>query len=165
MRIEPSVHLQRAFSFSGIWYWAAAVLVLAGVLMIVHGLRLHALRSEEPEEREDDAAALKIFSEPKWSDRKCVAALEKIHKDFLSGRISSRVAWQAASNVVRRYVYSRTGVRVLSFTVSDLRRANMPGVENLIQECYRPAFEEQSEESPEKFIEWTEKLIKTNGML
>lgn len=163
MKFEPSVPLQGAFAFSSIWYAAAATLIAAGILLLVHGLRLRSLEKEIYAEESAENAADIIFSEPKWSDRQCMAALDKIRDDFRRGRISSRVAWQASSNVVRRYVYSRTGIRVLSFTADDFRTAGMPELEDMIRKCYRPEFEEQSSISPEEFIERAMKIVRGAG--
>lgn len=164
MSFESSVHLQKVFSFSAVWYVLAVVLIAAGVLMLIHGLRLRSLVKEIYPEQYAQKPENIIFSDPKWSRDQCAAALRKILRDFRRNRISARVGWQASSNIIRRYVYSCTGVRVMSFTSGDFRSVNMPRLEELIRECYRPEFEERSDESPELFIERAVKLINSSRL-
>jgi len=54
--------------------------------------------------------------------------------------ISNRQAYQELSVIVRKFVSELTGVKVLHYTLEELKKANMPKVCEVIEECYAPEF-------------------------
>ena len=68
------------------------------------------------------------------------AVLNDLEKNCHENKISGRAAYQQLSQIVRRFVYEATGIKVHNYTLEEIRQLNMPDLYSVIAECYAPEF-------------------------
>lgn len=92
---------------------------------------------------------------------KYLKKLEALRSKFETGDIDIREAYQRMSAIIRDYVYAATGRSVISFTLEDVKKAEMPALQALMEEYYHPEFAKHSEGDVIASIEKTKRAIET----
>lgn len=91
--------------------------------------------------------------------KKYLIAIDQLNKDFTDNNISLRSSYQTLSKLIRNFVYEVTHIRVQNYTLSDIKKANMPDLYELISEYYNPEFSSISKGNFASSIEKTRKAI------
>ena len=60
--------------------------------------------------------------------------------DLRSGKISIRQAYQNMSSCIRGFIFEATGIPVEKYTLSEIRKVNIPALTQLVEEYYEPEF-------------------------
>ena len=71
---------------------------------------------------------------------KYINLLNGLEEQCRSGKIANRKAHQELSKIARNYIYETTGVKVQNYTLNEIKGTNMPGLYNVVSECYAPEF-------------------------
>ncbi len=66
--------------------------------------------------------------------------LDDLEKRCRSGQVTNRAAYQELSIMMRYCAYELTGKPVHKYTLDELMRGNIPGLVELIDDCYAPEF-------------------------
>lgn len=134
--MSVTVELQDMFSYSPLFLLVLVVLGIIGVLLWIRR------RKGKPIEQQIENVPVQEVK-PLSTDQvkgKYMTLINELEKQYGSGRMSEKEAYQELSGMIRRFVYEMTGIKVHHSTLEDIRRMNMPNVSGLIEECYAPEF-------------------------
>lgn len=85
--------------------------------------------------------------------------LMDIERDYIAGGINEREAFQELSKAIRHFVYDVSGIQVQNYTLTEIGKAKLPGLYELISECYVPEFSEESKGNVRDAINKARKVI------
>ena len=91
--------------------------------------------------------------------RKYIKKLEEVNNKLNSNSISTRIAYQSISSIVRVFVYEVTNIEVQNYTLREIKRLKMPILHELIEEYYIPSFSLDSLGDINSSLEKTRKVI------
>ncbi|MBR2704627.1 MAG: hypothetical protein IKE91_04070 [Clostridia bacterium] len=75
---------------------------------------------------------------------KYIKKLNGIESKYKEEKIDLRKAYQEISENVRLFVFEVTDITTQNFSLSEIKKANIPGLYELIEEYYEPEFAEKS---------------------
>lgn len=136
--MHTRVDLQGMLSYEMRWVIATVITLL---LLALAWFITKKLKTRKPRVKKPPKVSLASLRTQALSD------LEKLGADFREGKKDTRESYQALSIVVRTFVQGATGINVQNYTLSDIKKVNMPDLYILISECYDPEFKEHDEES------------------
>lgn len=91
--------------------------------------------------------------------RKYLSQLDEVNNKLNDNKISTRIAYQEISTIIRLFVYESTDIKVQHYTLKDIKRLNIPILYELIQEYYAPEFSEYILGDIKSSLEKTRKVI------
>jgi len=90
-----------------------------------------------------------------------VNKIEKLRKDFQSGKRSDRETFGLLSFYIKEFVLEISGIDITKKTLAEIRAINIPEIEKLIEEYYAFEFAPDKLGDVNKSIDRTVKVIKT----
>lgn len=155
--MNTTVNLQDAFSYA-MWPMIAlgsALILMLGFLFVLYLMRKLKKRKPKP-------VPVSVKPAPVAIDvlrSKYLSELAKLTKAFNEGQIELREAYQKMSSIIRNFVFEVTHIEVQNYTLDDIKAANMPSLEQLVEEYYSPEFARMSEGDFHASMERTKKVI------
>ena len=135
--MKTSVELQAPFQYMILWL-ILAVLFIAGVIVAQVLLR------KKLGDRLKKAKQIKLKriaeSTLEGLKKKYIGELTCIEMDLRNQKITVRQAYQKMSICIRLFVHDVTGIKVQKYTLSEIKKVNMPQLTNLVREYYEPEF-------------------------
>lgn len=157
--METSVNLQDPFSYS-IW-----PIVLMGVVLVFLTIMIVLIIVKRKKKGEDKKTELIQPVPVKRNEmdlkNEYLKMIETVEKKYQSGELSGRDCYQELSRCVREFVYAITGVKVTTYTLTEIRKSEMPGLEKLITDYYHPEFAKETKEEVEQAITEAKRVVKT----
>lgn len=155
--MRTSVKLQDPFSYE-LW-----IILLLGSIVLLYVLFL-ILERVWKKRRGKKKVPLpdKEVVAGKVSDKmrsKYLRELAEIEAALDRGEISSKMAYQKISPCLRHFVYEVTGIRVHKYSLSEIKRINLPILEALVTEYYVPEFSLDSVSDVKASLQKTRKAI------
>ena len=152
--METTVKLQELYAYSILPISIIAILVIAITIYIL----IEKIKKKNEIVKIED---VKIV-EPKnikSIQNKYLKRLDNLRKKLELNRITTRVAYQGLSTLIRYFKYEVTDIKVQNYTLSEIETLNMPFLTELIQEYYAPEFAKQSIGDIKQAIEKTRKVV------
>ncbi|MCI8546584.1 MAG: hypothetical protein HFJ44_05045 [Clostridia bacterium] len=152
--METTVKLQELYAYSILPISIIAILVIAITIYIL----IEKIKKKNEIVKIED---VKIV-EPKnikSIQNKYLKRLDNLRKKLELNRITTRVAYQGLSTLIRYFIYEVTDIKVQNYTLSEIETLNMPFLTELIQEYYAPEFAKQSIGDIKQAIEKTRKVV------
>ncbi len=152
--METTVKLQDLYAYSILPISIIAILVIAITIYIL----IEKIKKKNEIVKIED---VKIV-EPKnikSIQNKYLKRLDNLRKKLELNRITTRVAYQGLSTLIRYFIYEVTDIKVQNYTLSEIETLNMPFLTELIQEYYAPEFAKQSIGDIKQAIEKTRKVV------
>ncbi len=152
--METTVKLQDLYAYSILPISIIAILVIAITIYIL----IEKIKKKNEIVKIED---VKIV-EPKnikSIQNKYLKRLDNLRKKLELNRITTRVAYQGLSTLIRYFIYEVTDIKVQNYTLSEIEKLNMPFLTELIQEYYAPEFAKQSIGDIKQAIEKTRKVV------
>ena len=154
--MKTSVELQDPFSYMIIWV-ILAVFFIAGVIVAQILLRK---KLGDRLKREKKIRMKKIAEATlEGKKKKYLGELTYIEADLINNRINIREAYHRISKTIRMFVYEVTGIKVQHYTLSEIRRVNIPQLTSLVMEYYEPEFARETRADVRASIFKTRRLI------
>ena len=143
--MDITVELQEPFSYA-LWPIILLVVIIIGIVIALIVMKLN----KHPGKGKQRPAKVEMPKEQPPVDRnriknKYLKELYDLEQAFRMQKVSIRQAYQSMSTIVRKFVREMTGLKVHTFTLSDIKALNMPELEALITEFYEPEFSTKSE--------------------
>ena len=91
--------------------------------------------------------------------KKYIGELLYIESDLKQNRITVRQAYQRISMTIRMFVFEVTGIKVQKYTLSEIRKVNIPQLTNLVREYYEPEFARETRADIRASLLKTRRLI------
>ena len=127
--METTVKLQDLYAYSILPISIIAILVIAITIYIL----IEKIKKKNEIVKIED---VKIV-EPKnikSIQNKYLKRLDNLRKKLELNRITTRVAYQGLSTLIRYFIYEVTDIKVQNYTLSEIETLNMPFLTELIQE-------------------------------
>ena len=82
---------------------------------------------------------------PKYKDLMLIKVqylnkIDTLLSDVNNNKIDNRKAYQTLSKIIRNYIYETTNIKVQNYTLSEIKKINMPILYELVSEYYDPEF-------------------------
>ena len=154
--MKTSVELQAPFNYLPLWI-ILSVLLIAGVIFAQIYLR----KKLGDRLKREKQIKLKRISEGtlEGKKKKYLAELSYIETDLVNNRITIRQAYHKISHTIRMFVFEVTGIKVQHYTLTEIRRVNIPQLTNLVREYYEPEFARETRADVRASIFRTRALI------
>ena len=136
--MKTSVELQAPFNYLIVWI-ILAVLFIAGVIF----------------------AQIYLRKKLGGKKKKYLAELSYIETDLVNNKITIREAYHKISHTIRMFVFEVTGIKVQHYTLTEIRRVNIPQLTNLVREYYEPEFARETRADVRASIFRTRSLIES----
>jgi len=150
--MQDFTELQPPFSYS--IYPIILVIILLVLLTIYFFMSRNKKEYKAlPEVKEINLKDLNVIK------RKYLKQLEQVSTKVDNNAISTRIAYQKISIIVRSFVYEVTNIKVSHYTLRDIKKLNMPILYELIEEYYAPEFSKHSSGDIKDSLEKTRKVI------
>ena len=154
--MKTSVELQAPFNYLILWI-IIAVLFIGGVIFAQIFLRK---KLGDRLKREKKLRLKKIAEATlEGKKKKYIGELLYIESDLQQNRITVRQAYQRISMTIRMFVFEVTGIKVQKYTLSEIRKVNIPQLTNLVREYYEPEFARETRADIRASLLKTRRLI------
>ncbi|SEQ70694.1 hypothetical protein SAMN02910369_02283 [Lachnospiraceae bacterium NE2001] len=154
--MKTSVELQPPFAYMIIWIILSVVVIAAVIFAQVY------LRKKLGERlKKEKKLKMKRISEAtlEGKKKKYLAELSYIETDLVNNKITIRESYQKISHTIRMFVFEVTGIKVQHYTLTEIRRVNIPQLTNLVREYYEPEFARETRADVRASIFRTRALI------
>jgi len=135
--MKTSVELQAPFNYLILWIILAVVLIGAVIFAQIY------LRKKLGDRlKKEKALKIKRISETtlEGKKKKYLAELSYIETDLMNNKITIREAYHRISHTIRMFIFEVTGIKVQHYTLTEIRKVNIPQLTNLVREYYEPEF-------------------------
>jgi len=154
--VNTKIQIQDMFSFSKLPIIIIGSIVVLYVLILI----LQVLIKKIKINKANKPVVVKPVDVPK-ERAKYIRELEALRARFSAEEIDIRAAYQGMSVIIRDFVFAVTGKEVHTYTLEEVREADMPALEVLMEEYYKPEFAEHSAGDVIASIDKTKKAIET----
>ena len=135
MRI--SVDLEDPISYMLIWLLLGLVFIAAVIFLQIYFRKKFGDALKRPKKIKIRKPKPKTMQEIRMN---YLGKLGGIEADLRSGKISIRQAYQNMSSCIRGFIFEATGIPVEKYTLSEIRKVNIPALTQLVEEYYEPEF-------------------------
>ena len=141
--MQTSINLQEPFTYSVIPLVVSicAILAITGYLIYTKIIKQRSEQKEEevikeiPEKNIKDIPAIK---------GKYLNILNSIEYKYTNKMIGIRKAYQLISESIRLFIFEVTDITTQNYSLSEIRKLNIPNLYELIEEYYEPEFASKS---------------------
>ena len=140
--MQTSINLQEPFTYSVIPLVVSicAILAITGYLIYTKIIKQKSEQKEEvikeiPEKNIKDIPAIK---------GKYLNILNSIEYKYTNKMIGIRKAYQLISESIRLFIFEVTDITTQNYSLSEIRKLNIPNLYELIEEYYEPEFASKS---------------------
>lgn len=137
-----SFELQKPMSYA---VWPMVVLGVIVFCIILYFLLPRIIRSLRNKPKKAPTPHIRTYQDVLAIKGKYISELNALESNVLGQKITIRGAYQKMSTLIRRFVYEMTGIKVQNYTLEDIRKLNMPMLEQLIGEYLAPEFAKRTE--------------------
>ena len=142
--MQTSINLQNMYNYS-VWPLLLVFLIFAimtiGLIVILVKKNKRQVAVKKPDVKKIQQKDIKNIPVIK---SKYIKKLNGIESKFKDKKIDLRKAYQEISETVRLFVFEVTDITTQNFSLSEIKKANIPGLYELIEEYYEPEFAEKS---------------------
>ena len=142
--MQTSINLQNMYNYS-VWPLLLVFLIFAimtiGLIVILVKKNKRQVDVKKPDVKKIQQKDIKNIPVIK---SKYIKKLNGIESKFKDKKIDLRKAYQEISETVRLFVFEVTDITTQNFSLSEIKKANIPGLYELIEEYYEPEFAEKS---------------------
>ena len=132
--MQTSVNLQEPYSFSIIPI--IVLIIIASVLVFV----LLFLKKNQKEKSEVKAIPQKNIKNIPAIKSKHLRELEAIEYQYKNNKLELRKAYQLISENVRLFVFEVTDITTQNYSLTEIKKLNIPNLYETIAEYYEPEF-------------------------
>ena len=142
--MQTSINLQNMYNYS-VWPLVLVFLIFAimtiGLIIVLIKKNKRQVAVKKPDVKKIPEKNIKNIPVIK---SKYIKKLNGIESKFKDKKIDLRKAYQEISETVRLFVFEVTDVTTQNYSLSEIKKANIPGLYELIEEYYEPEFAEKS---------------------
>ena len=145
--MQSTVRFRPPFSYS-IFLLILLILIIAGIL-----LKLFLPKREKKKKI--------VLNKDLYSVKQdYIKLIDLLEMDYKNNRTTTKEAYARLSKIIRSFIEEVTGLNVKSISLSEVKRYNLPYLEDLMREYYVPEFACNDEGNIEKSLSKTREVIK-----
>ena len=141
--MQTSIKLQEPFNYSIILLVIAIGLVLIITFYFVYSRKRNKKQRPQKEEKEKAIPEKNIKNVPVIKG-KYLNQLDSIEYKYTNNMIDIRKAYQLISETIRLFVFEITDITTQNYSLSEIKKLNIPNLYELIEEYYEPEFASKS---------------------
>lgn len=157
--MPTTVELQKMFKYSLTPIALTALALLLLTLLFILLIVLNIMRNKKAGRKNTIKSLLWVKPDMDKLKQEYLARLMKIEMEFDADTTKIRPAYEKMSKLVRDFVYKSTGIEVLKYTLSEIRKTDLDELADLIEEFYAPEFDKISVGDVKASIENTRRVI------
>ncbi len=138
--MQTSVNLQGPFTYSIILLIFVMALVIAGGCYLIISKK----PKQKPEKQEVKEIPEKNIKDIPVIKNKYLNALDTIEYKYTNNMIELRKAYQLISEAIRLFVFDVTDITTQNYSLSEIKKLDIPVLHELIEEYYEPEFASKS---------------------
>lgn len=157
--MPTTVDLQKMFKYSA-WPITLTSLALAVVTLILIAMIVSRIIRNRRAGRKNTIKAI-LWEKPDMQRLKqeYLAKLHHIEMEFDSDKTRIRPCYEKMSVLIRDFAYKATGIEVLKYSLSEIKKTELVDLADLIEEYYEPEFDKISAGDVKMSIEKTRGVI------
>ncbi len=156
--MQTSINLQEPFKYSIIPLIITMVLLAIIIFLLTYTLRRkQRIRVESIEVKEIPEKNIKNIRIIKG---KFLNELDSIEYKYKNGKIQLRKAYQLISENIRLFVFDVTDITTQNYSLSEIKKLDIPILYELIKEYYEPEFAKKSVGDFDNSINKARRVIK-----
>ena len=135
--MEVETELRDMFSYS--YFWIIFMIILLVIVIVLLKVTKNKNKTVPKVVKEE----IKVQPPKKniWQIKNMyLKQIDELLVKINAGKISNRSAYQTLSKIIRNFVYEATSIKVQNYTLSEIKKVNMPILYELVEEYYDPEF-------------------------
>lgn len=152
--MPSTVNLQGGYMYGLIPLWILGVVLLVSIIKYRKYKKMMSAKPAETEVKRPEIKHVTLTIKEKY-----VKSILDIKNAYLNNDISAKEGYQRLSFIFREFIEVSTGFNLTRKTLSEIKLMNLPAVEELINDIYKPEFSEDNSYDLEKVIDRAVKVI------
>lgn len=140
--MQTSIKLQEPFTYSIIPLIIVSILVIFLTLYLIHLRKGN--KKLRKEKNEIKAIPKKNIKNVPVIKDKYLKQLDEIEYNYANNIVNLRKSYQMISEAIRLFVFEITDITTQNYTLSEIKKLNIPSLYILIEEYYEPEFSSKS---------------------
>lgn len=142
--MPTTVELQKMFKYSAwpIIYTILAIVIVTLILITLIVARI--IKNRREGKKNTIKEIMWVKSDMGSLKQEFLAKLMQIEMEFDADPTKIRLAYERMSNLIRDFVYRATGIEMLKYTLSEIKKTEYHAIADLIEEYYQPEFDKVS---------------------
>ncbi len=152
--MQTSINLQEPFTYSIIPLVFLVIIIMILIYFLLKNRKIVTVEKEIVKEiPEKNIKNIPVIK------NKYLKQLDKINKEFKENLITLREAYQSISEVIRLFVFEVTDITTQNYTLTEIKKLDLPVIYELIEEYYEPEFASKSIGDFDASINKTRRII------
>ena len=140
--MQTSINLQEPFTYSVVPLIILIVVIIAITIYLIY-TKINKKTVEKEEEIVKEIPEKNIKNIPVIKE-KYLNQLDSIEYKYLNKMISLRKAYQLISESIRLFIFEVTDITTQNYSLSEIKKLEIPNLYELIKEYYEPEFASKS---------------------
>lgn len=158
--MQTSIHENIEMELRGLFHYSIIPIIVLTLILIIFMILFIFLMKKNKKKGGP------VVVEPNSKDKNQIklAYLKKLNELSLNvqkNSINNRMAYQTLSKLIRNFIYEMTSIRVQNYTLTDIKKINMPILYELVKEYYEPEFSKNTKGNIIHSIEKARKVIES----
>ena len=157
--MPTTVELQKMFKYSATPIVITVAALIAVTLLLIAMILWKIFKNKKEGKKNTIKSILWIKPDMERLRQEYLAKLMKIEMEFDSDTTQIRLAYERMSRLIRDFAYKATGIDVMKYSLSEIRKTEFDNLADLIEEYYEPEFDKISVGDVKASIEKTRGVI------
>ena len=157
--MPTTVELQKMFKYSATPIVITVAALIAVTLLLIAMILWKIFKNKKEGKKNTIKSILWIKPDMERLRQEYLAKLMKIEMEFDSDTTQIRLAYERMSRLIRDFAYKATGIDVMKYSLSEIRKTEHDNLADLIEEYYEPEFDKISVGDVKASIEKTRGVI------
>ncbi len=157
--MPTTVELQKMFKYSATPIVITVAALIAVTLLLIAMILWKIFKNKKEGKKNTIKSILWIKPDMERLRQEYLAKLMKIEMEFDSDTTQIRLAYERMSRLIRDFAYKATGIDVMKYSLSEIRKTELDNLADLIEEYYEPEFDKISVGDVKASIEKTRGVI------
>ena len=142
--MPTTVELQKMFKYSATPIVITVAALIAVTLLLIAMILWKIFKNKKEGKKNTIKSILWIKPDMERLRQEYLAKLMKIEMEFDSDTTQIRLAYERMSRLIRDFAYKATGIDVMKYSLSEIRKTELDNLADLIEEYYEPEFDKIS---------------------
>ncbi len=142
--MPTTVDIQKMFKYSATPIAITVAALVATTLILIALIVYRIIKNKKAGKKNTIKSLLWIKPDMEKLRQEYLARLMAIEMEFDADPSQIRPAYEKMSKLIRDFAYKATGIEVLKYTLSEIRKTDLVDLADLIEEDYEPEFDKIS---------------------
>lgn len=157
--MPTTVEVQKMFKYSATPIVITAAALIAVTLLLIAMILWKIFKNKKEGKKNTIKSILWIKPDMEKLRQEYLAKLMKVEMEFDADTTQIRYAYERMSRLIRDFAYKATGIDVMKYSLSEIRKTELNNLADLIEEYYEPEFDKISVGDVKASIQKTREVI------